>query len=344
MSRAKTERLLNLVLCLLSTRRYLSKEAIREAVPGYPEGPEAFARAFERDKEQLRSMGVPVQTGLNSVLFDDEVGYRIPRDAYALPQISLTTHEWALLELASRAWQHSALESDAQRAMLKLRTQVQPAQPEPDADEAEQVDLQWWAGLPQMGGAGSSEMDPQVLASLAQAVTARQAVRFAYRKQGQEQAQGRHVQPWGLVARRGRWYLVGHDVDRGQRRVFRLGRLEPPVETLGQPQQYEIPAEMDLAAEVASASPATPRSSAILAVAPGVGHYFRRFARAITAGVYSVATGEPDCPPWDEVVIDYVDTAQLVGQVVGLAGQARVVEPVELIPLVVQHANQVVGV
>ena len=65
MSRRKTERLLGLVVCLLSTRRYLTAEQIRQAVPGYPEQDEAFKRMFERDKEELRDLGIPLETGIN---------------------------------------------------------------------------------------------------------------------------------------------------------------------------------------------------------------------------------------------------------------------------------------
>src|SRR4029078_13416310 len=88
----KTERLLNLVICLLSTRQFRLKEQIRDAVPQYAERPsdEAFDRMFERDKEELRDMGVPLETGGNDAWFDDEIGYRVDRAADALSQVSLT--------------------------------------------------------------------------------------------------------------------------------------------------------------------------------------------------------------------------------------------------------------
>ena len=83
-SREKTERLLNLTIALLATRRFLSREEIRAMVPGYSEHDEAFERAFERDKDDLREMGIPIETGSNSAVFDDEPGYRIRRDAYGV--------------------------------------------------------------------------------------------------------------------------------------------------------------------------------------------------------------------------------------------------------------------
>ena len=86
MSKRRTERLLSIVVLLLSSRRYLTAEQIRVSVSGYPDAGESFKRMFERDKEDLRDLGVPLETGVNHP-FDDEVGYRIPQQAYELPEI-----------------------------------------------------------------------------------------------------------------------------------------------------------------------------------------------------------------------------------------------------------------
>ena len=62
---SKIERLMNLVIALLSTRGYLSAERIRASVAGYADCPtdEAFSRMFERDKAELRDLGIPLETG-----------------------------------------------------------------------------------------------------------------------------------------------------------------------------------------------------------------------------------------------------------------------------------------
>src|SRR3954466_10635214 len=114
MSARRTERLLNLVICLLHTRAFLSAERIRELVPGYDETPseEAFKRAFERDKEDLRDLGIPLETGTNSA-FDEEPGYRIARRDYGLPEIVLEPDEAAAVGLAARMWASAALGSAA---------------------------------------------------------------------------------------------------------------------------------------------------------------------------------------------------------------------------------------
>src|ERR1700733_3780379 len=103
MSKRKTERLLGLVVCLLSTGRYLTADQIRQAVPGYPEQDDLFKRMFERDKEDLRDLGVPLETGLNHP-FDDDPGYRVRQQAYELPELRLEAGEGAGAGPAARGW------------------------------------------------------------------------------------------------------------------------------------------------------------------------------------------------------------------------------------------------
>src|SRR6266513_533586 len=129
MSKRKTERLLGLVVCLLSTTRYLTAEQVRQAVPGYPEQDELFKRMFERDKEDLRDLGVPLETGVNHP-FDDDPGYRIRQQAYQLPELRLEADEAAVLGLAARVWRRAELAGAAAGALLKLRAAGIDAGPE----------------------------------------------------------------------------------------------------------------------------------------------------------------------------------------------------------------------
>ena len=122
MSAKKTERLLNLVICLLHTRRYLSVQEIRTAVPGYEQDTEeSFRRMFERDKEELRELGIPLATEDIGGAWDDEVGYRIDQRDYALPDLDFEPDELAVLGLASRTWAHASLVGPAAQALRKLK-------------------------------------------------------------------------------------------------------------------------------------------------------------------------------------------------------------------------------
>src|SRR6478672_12877840 len=100
MSAQKTERLMNLLIMLLVQKRYVTKERIRDIL--YPDASdEAFEKMFERDKEELRSLGVPIEVGNMDAYFDDEPGYRVRPDRLALPDISLTADEAAVIGLAT---------------------------------------------------------------------------------------------------------------------------------------------------------------------------------------------------------------------------------------------------
>ncbi len=338
MSRAKTERLLNLVICLLAARRFLSREEIRRAVPGYPEVPEAFERAFERDKDELREMGVPVETGTNSALFDDEPGYRIRRDAYALPEISFTAEELSVLTLAARAWQSGALAGAASRALLKLQ-----------AGGPSTVDLGAATSIP--------GLDPRVegneaaFGPLWEALAQRRPVRFAYRRRGETGEAIRTVEPWGLVARQGRWYLVGHDRDRGERRVFRLSRIPGAVAPVGEPGEVVMPEGVDLRAEVAAFAPAGSTSTARVAVRPGSGGYLRRRATSIEPGGVRVfpgdhssqADGSPSTDAWDVLTVETTDPDLLAADVAGLGSAAVVLSPPVLADSVAARFARIAG-
>ena len=119
---ARAERLVNLVLCLLSTRQYLSAERIRATVPGYADvaSDEAFFRMFERDKAELRELGVPLETGRSSMA-EPVDGYRIARRDYELPDIDLAPDEATAVALAARLWDSPALAGAARTALQKLR-------------------------------------------------------------------------------------------------------------------------------------------------------------------------------------------------------------------------------
>src|SRR5499425_620360 len=227
MSRRKTERLLSLVVCLLSAGRYLTATQIRQAVPGYPDNFDAFKRMFERDKDELRELGIPLQTGFNSVS-EDEAGYRIPRQAYVLPDIVLEPDEAAVLGLAARVWRRAELEGAAAGALLKLRAAGV------EAEETSQPGIE-----PRL--AGDAAFGP-----LWEAVRDRRPVTFSYRAFGRSEPQQRQLEPWGVVNRHGRWYVAGHDQARDAVRVFRLSRIEGPVAFSGPRGAVKVPDGTDV--------------------------------------------------------------------------------------------------
>ncbi|MGZ6792263.1 MAG: helix-turn-helix transcriptional regulator [Mycobacteriales bacterium] len=313
MAAKKTERLLNLVICLLATRRYLTVQQIREAVPGYDAGSEeAFRRMFERDKEELRELGIPLETG--SLPLQDEPGYRIARRDYQLPEITLEPDEAAALGLAARLWQSAPLAGATGSALLKLRA----------------------AGIDPPEGATGLEprigaSEPAFQACLAAVVEGRR-LRFAYRAAGSAEDSARHVEPWGVVSWRGRWYLVGHDLTREAPRVFRLSRIVGDAVAEGPAGAVAVPEGQDLRALVARRADDEHRTSATVRVRTGTCWELRRSAASVTPG-----------DGWDVVQVGYGDPERFADRVVGYAADAVVLAPEEARAAVVRRLRALAG-
>jgi proteasome accessory factor B len=315
MSAHRTERLLNLVICLLATRHWLTKEQIRRAVPQYAqcETTEAFDRMFERDKEDLRELGIPLVSGSADAWFEDEQGYRVDRDAYALPEIELTPGELAVLGLASRVWQQASLAGPAARAMVKL----QALGVETDGESLVGVEPRVRTAEPAFEPVYAATRD-------------RAPISFRYRKPRGEAAV-RHVQPWAVTSRGTAWYLVGHDVDRGAPRVFRLSRVEGAVRRTGPAGSYTVPADADLA-QIAHGSQDRPDERvAVLRVRPGRGAALRLQALdVLPAEPPSDGSPGATAPGWDRVRLRIDDQRMRAEEIAGYGPDVVVEEPPDL--------------
>jgi proteasome accessory factor B len=324
MSSRRAERLVNLVICLLSTRQHLPASRIRQAVPGYEpddgslKADEAFKRMFERDKAELRELGIPLETGRNSA-FDTEDGYRIARRDYELPEIELEPDEAAAVGLAARLWQSARMADAANGALLKLRA----------------------AGI-DVDHASTAGIEPRVAATepafqpLLDAVTARQVVSFEYRKSTDTTPERRELEPWGVVSWRGRWYAVGHDRLRGATRCFRLSRIGGQVRTVGRPGTVRHPEGVNLVEIVAGSNQphhGPPPKTARLAIRPGAAAGLRR---------YGTVVGQEDGR--DVLEMGYGDVDWLADWVAGFGTAVVVLEPTEMRDAVVERLSALLGV
>ncbi len=190
------ERILNLLAFLLTVGRPVTADEIRTTVAGYDqEGDEAFRRIFERDKDLLRQLGIPLRLRPTD-RWEVEQGYLVPADEYALPDPGLSDDERAALALAVQVVRLGG-QAAGPGALLKL------------------------GGAPGQGGGEPLGADlgagAEALPELFAAVTERRIVRFRYRERQ------RTLHPYGLVHRRGHWYLVG--AAGADIRSFRVDRL-----------------------------------------------------------------------------------------------------------------------
>lgn len=316
MATSKVERLVNLVIALLSTRGYISAEKIRSSVAGYSDSPnaEAFSRMFERDKNELRDLGIPLEVGRASA-WDPTEGYRINRDAYSLAPVELTPDEAAAVAVATQLWESPELITATQGALLKLR--AAGVDVDPDAPVA----IASPAGVP--GLRGSEE----VLGTLLSAIDSGQAVQFQHRPSRAEPYATRTVEPWGVVTEKGRWYLVGHDRDRDATRTFRLSRIGPDVTPIGPPGVVTVPKDVDLrkivAQTVTEVSATATVGQARVWVADGRATALRRAGRPVDARRLGGRDGEV-------IELDIRSADQLSRDIAGYGADALVLEPQSL--------------
>jgi proteasome accessory factor B len=319
MSKQKTERLLGLVVCLLSSRRYLTAGQIREAVPGYPEAFEAFKRMFERDKDELRELGIPLEVGTNSGA-EEEVGYRISPQAYELPEIMLEPDEAAVLGLAAKVWQRAELAGAAAGGLLKLRAAGI------EADETARPGIE-----PRL-----ATKDPS-FGPLWRAVRDRQPVTFGYRAAGRPAAQKRNLEPWGVMNRHGTWYVVGFDTDRADERVFRLSRIEGAVSFTGPAGSVVVPPGTDVRKSVRNWDGAPPAvRTAELKIRRGAGYGLRRRALSDEPG-----DGADD--GWDLVRTAFSDAGWYADHLASFGADVIVIEPVDLREAVIRKLKGVLA-
>jgi proteasome accessory factor B len=316
MAPRKTERIVNLTIALLVAGRYLPKTRIRELVEGYHGlSDAAFERTFERDKDELRALGVPIEVGGYDAFFDDEAGYRILPSEFSLPPIELDAEEASVVGVAARVWQHASMAESTQSAMTKLR--AAGVEPDPSALSALEPSVQ----------ATEAAFDP-----FWNAVLERTRVRFTYRD-----GSPRTLEPWGMTSRKGRWYVVGRDVDRDATRMFKLSRVTDLPVRVSRPDAYAVPDGLDLRALARSLDPQEPTAEALLAVRPGKAPSLTRRGRR------SEPTPDLAWTPdgYEGWWVGYGSLPAMADEVAGHGADVLVVEPVALREAVVRRLRDV---
>jgi predicted DNA-binding transcriptional regulator YafY len=286
MAIAKAERLMNLALCLMNTRRPLSKRELRESIEAYREAwqhgsEDAFNRMFERDKDDLRELGLVIDVDENTL--DGESGYLARPDRNRLPEIALDVEEAAALSLAAKVWHQARLSGAASGALQKLRAAGMPV------------------GEQEAAAAGRTALEPYIpvreaaFEPLLIAARDRRPVSFDYRKAGAAAPEPRSVEPWALECWRGHWYLAGWDRDRKDGRVFRLSRITGKVRSRAGAFTAPVPEHVDVRAKVAEFAGEGATASATVRLRRGTGYPLR--AKALAARQLD---GQ-----WDELEVPY---------------------------------------
>ena len=304
----RTERLLNLVICLMATSVPVPRNRIRTGVFGYGDATSdaSFERMFERDKEELRSMGIPVETVVD--VNGEVTGYRIDKSAYRLAAGEWTLGERMALALAARTWADASDATFGSVVGAKtdyisgLDAAVRPPAAITAADAA--------------------------LLPLMRSVRDRGTVRFEYSRAEDDTAAARTVSPWGLEFTGGHWYLHGFDHERKARRTFRVSRMQGQVNAASIAFQ-EPPSDLVAHAD----RPAEPAQSctALVSVRKGHGAALRRAAlRRDAAGTVDDSAGVAPLADAELVFVEFPSRSELVAAVLSAGPGAVVIEPADL--------------
>ena len=240
---AKPERLLNLVAFLLSSRNAVPFSQIKGRVAGYDDDatPEALEKRFDRDKAELRGLGVPIV--YEPLDEHGHEGYRIPREQYFLPEIRLSVEEAAALAVLQRYAQEATSDPLARPLASAIRKVVVDS-PLTGAAAAS-ITEQHMLGV---RTAESSDDSGPNLEVFTDAVLRRRPVRFRYYGIGRDEESVRDVEPYGLGWHEGHWYLVGLDRTRADVRRFRVDRVRGRARAVAG--KFEAPEDFDVADHV----------------------------------------------------------------------------------------------
>ena len=291
----KSERLVNLTIALLATKRWLTKSQIFSSVDGYEGEPDAKERMFERDKDDLRNLGITIEVGSFDPLFDDEVGYRIRPEKYQLENSSFTTREFSLISLATQAWSGAVLDSTALSALVKLKSLGIDS----DLDSIPAI-------MP------TARVSDSNFALIVDAISQRQVILFNYLNMDLI-SENRVIEPYGAGTKHGYWYVAGLDLDKKQVRLFRLDRFDSQVLAQGKSGSFEMPRDFLMSELLASPEKL---NSAIVKVRMGKAHSLR--SRAISIS-------EDD--DWSFLELAYSNEGELVSDVLWHGTDAVVIAP-----------------
>ena len=219
----KSERLVNLVIALLATRRSLTKSEIFRTIEGYEGSEDSMERMFERDKDELRSLGIDIDVSVLDPLFEDEQGYRIKPDSFAMSPSVYSAVQVAYMSLAAQLWKDASLSEPSQRVLRKL------------SGIASSVNI---ADIPSI--APISINAPIFLVEIINAISEARSIDFLY-IDSDLNVNKREVNVYSYFSNDGFWYFKGLDINKGQERTFRSDRVVGEINVSKNSRSYEVP-------------------------------------------------------------------------------------------------------
>lgn len=306
MSSDKTERLINLTLGLLSSKRYLTKNEIFRNVAGYNGSPETMERMFERDKDELRGLGIEIEVGQIDPLFEDEQGYLIRSANIQIQPEEFTKEELLLMTMAGNLWKESALSGISENALIKV------------------------ASLD--GGIGfnniplplieDEKFNIGIFETIIEAIQQNKYLTFGYKNKQ------RIVAPFGLKNTKGFWYLIAQEKDK-EIKVFKLIRIQSEIEILDNEGNFTKPENFEMNSYLESILKEE-QSEAVLRVREN------KVNRLRSKGVLTESTDG-----WDTLQITFDDLSDFTKDILWYGDDIYVVSPTDLRNEIVKNLKQV---
>ena len=307
MSNQKTERLINLTLALLSSKRYLTKSEIFKNVAGYSGSAETMERMFERDKDDLRNLGVRIEVRALDPLFEDDQGYLIDSKTFQINPNDFSKEEILLLTMAANLWHGSALQHDSKAALLKIQS----------------LD-----GLVATNTVTSPVVedneDSKKLLLIFDAVERCVSLEFEYK------GTVRQVKPYGIYTRRGFWYLAAQENE--VVKSFKVIRIGEQIKMTSKSQGFTKPAEFKLSTFIEGLNAPTISQAEVR---------IRKNQVLALRKRYKVEEIDSD---WDQVFIDYIFEEDLIESLLWYGSNVVVISPKTIRDQIINRAKALINV
>ena len=307
MSDQKTERLINLTLALLSSKRYLTKSEIFNNVAGYSGSPETMERMFERDKDELRNLGIRIEVRALDPLFEDDQGYLIDSDTFQINPNDFSQEEIFLLTMAANLWHGSALQKDSKAALLKIQS----------------LD-----GLVATNTVASPVIedneDSKKLLLIFDAVERFITLEFEYK------GTIRQVKPYGIYTRRGFWYLAAQENDLVK--SFKVVRIGQTIRATSKAQGFAKPSEFKLSAFLEDINAPTTSKAEV------------RIRKNQALALRKRHKVEEVDSEWDKLFIDYIFEEDLIESLLWYGSNLVVISPTSIRDQIIDRAKGLMNV
>jgi len=302
----KTERLINLTLGLLSSKRYLTKSEIFKNIAGYSGSAETMERMFERDKDELRGLGIEIEVGQLDPLFEDEQGYLIRSSNIQIQPDEFSKEELLLMTMAGNLWRESALSGISDNALIKVASL--------DGDVSYNS-----INLPSLE---DEKFNIVIFEKIIEAMQKNKYLTFSYKNRK------RVVAPYGLKNTKGFWYLIAREKD-AEIKVFKLIRIQSEIETLLNEEDFVKPANFDANAYLENLLQGDQRE-AILKIRENKVNILRSRGSVIES-----------IDGWDTIRIIFDDLSDFTREILWYGDDLFVISPADLRDEVIGNLKQV---